>query len=204
MALQTLDLWSLVRGRPQIDPNDLAEAVVNQAAEEPLDYRTRLLIRDSVDALKGFWGEQRVQSWLMDCPLQDKIDCICRNEFDEVGFPSIKKRLMAKTDPETIRQYFQKLGFELSQTVHIAVGCGCALILPGYVSRFTEDIDVVGEVPDEIRTKHFPLGDLAKRYGLTLSHVQAHNYPKGWQERVQLFGVFNHLEVSLVDVYDVF
>ena len=34
MALQTLDLWSLVRGRPQIDPNDLAEAVPDEVKEE--------------------------------------------------------------------------------------------------------------------------------------------------------------------------
>jgi len=31
MAMQTLDLWSLVRSRPQIDPQDLADAVVSQA-----------------------------------------------------------------------------------------------------------------------------------------------------------------------------
>ena len=60
MALQTLDLWSLVRGRPQIDPRDLADAVVNQAAEESLDYRTRLLIRDSVEALRAYRMSLRV------------------------------------------------------------------------------------------------------------------------------------------------
>jgi len=86
MATSTLDLWSLVRGRPQIDPHDLADAVVHQAAEAPLDYRTRLLIRDSVDALKGYWGGPRAERWLTECPLHDKIETICRDEYEKVGF----------------------------------------------------------------------------------------------------------------------
>ena len=111
---------------------------------------------------------------------------------------------MDKTDPDTIRQYFQQLGFELRQTVKISVGGGCALILPGYVSRFTEDIDVVGEVPPEIRTKYQLLDELEKLHGLHMGHAQPHYFPQGWQDRAHSFGVFNHLQVSLVDVYDVF
>lgn len=204
MSTQTLDLWNLVRGRPQIDPNDLADAVAHQAAEEPLDYRTRLLIRDSVDALKGFWGGSRVERWLTEIPAHERIEAICAENFDEVGFPSIRKRLMDKTDPETIRQYFQQLGFELRQPVKISVGGGCALILPGYVSRFTEDIDVVGEVPADIRAKYQLLDELEKLHGLHMGHVQPHYFPQGWQDRVHAFGVYNYLQVSLVDVYDVF
>src|ERR1051325_10684606 len=109
MATQTLDLWSLVRGRPQIDPNDLADAVAAQVAQEPLDYRTRLLIHDSVDALKGYWGTPRANAWLDSCPNQQKLGRICREEFEEVGFPSIRMRLMEKTDPETVRLYFTEL-----------------------------------------------------------------------------------------------
>ena len=202
---KTRDLWTLVRGSgPQIDPHDLADAVVNEAAHEPLDYRTRLLIRDSVDALKGHWGNERVERWLSESPGHDKIEGVCREDFDEIGFPSIKKRLMDKTDPESIRQYFQKLGFGLRQTVQISVGGGCALILPGYLSRFTEDINVVGEVPEPIRTQYQLLDELEKLHGLHMGHVQSHYFPSGWQSRVHSFGVYNHLQVSLVDVYDVF
>jgi Nucleotidyltransferase of unknown function (DUF6036) len=204
MATQTFDLWTLVRGRPQIDPNDLAEAVVHQAAEEDLDFRTRLLIRDSVNALRDYWGEERADRWLQKCPMNDRIQVVCAEPFEETGFPSIRKRLMDKTDPDTIRQYFRQLGYELRQTIQIAVGGGCALILPGYISRFTEDIDVVGEVPEEIRNNHRLLDELEKLHGLHLGHVQTHYFPKGWQGRVHSFGVFNNLQVSLVDVYDVF
>ena len=37
-----------------------------------------------------------------------------------------------------------------------------------------------------------------------MGHVQSHYFPQGWQERVHSFGVYNHLQVSLVDVVDVF
>jgi hypothetical protein len=204
MKTKPLDLWTLVRGRPQIDPNDLADAVVAQVAEEPLDYRTKLLIRDSVEALKNYWGEPRVDAWLTGCSRRNNIGEICNEEFNEIGFPSIRKRLMDKTDPDTIRQYFRQLGYELRDTVKIAVGGGCALILPGYVSRFTEDIDVVGEVPEEIRTKYQFLDEMEKLHGLHMGHVQPHYFPLGWRDRVHAFGIFNHLQVSLVDVYDVF
>jgi hypothetical protein len=204
MATQTVDLWTLVRGRPQIDPNDLAEAVVHQAAEEDLDFRTRLLIRDSVNALRDYWGAERADRWLQKCPMNDRIRVVCAEPFAETGFPSILKRLMDKTDPDTIRQYFRQLGYELRQTIQIAVGGGCALILPGYISRFTEDIDVVGEVPEEIRNNHRLLDELEQLHGLHLGHVQTHYFPKGWRGRIHSFGVFNNLQVSLVDVYDVF
>lgn len=204
MATATLDLWSLVRTRPQIDPHDLADAVAQQASEEPLDYRTRLLIRDSVEALRGYWGQDRVERWLGSLPDGDQLVAICQQAFEEVGFPSIRKRLMDKTEPATIRQYFQQLGFALRHPVTITVAGGCALILPGHLSRFTEDIDVVGDVPEEIRTKHQLLDDLEKLHGLHLGHVQSHYFPQGWEERAQSFGVYNHLQVRLVEVVDVF
>ena len=133
-----------------------------------------------------------------------RFDAIRQEEFGEVGYPSIRKRLMDKTDPEAIRQYFGQLGYELRQTVRISVGGGIALILPGYVSRFTEDIDVVGDVPEEIRTKYRLLEELEKVHGLHMGHVQSHYFPQGWNDRVHSYGVYNHLQVSLVDVYDVF
>jgi hypothetical protein len=205
MQRKTRDLWSLVRGgSPQIDPHDLAEAVVNQAAEEPLDYRTRLLIRDSIEALRGYWGSPKTANWFSASPAADRLTAICAEGFDEVGFPSIRKRLMDKTDPETIRQYLTHLGYEMRSTIQIAVGGGCALILAGYVSRYTEDIDVVGEVPEPIRTKYQLLDELEKLHGLHMGHVQPHYFPTGWHERIHSFAVFNHLQVSLVDVYDVF
>lgn len=204
MATQTLDLWTLVRGRPQIDPNDLAEAVVNQAAEEELDYRTRLLIRDSVEALRGYWGEQRLHQWLKVCPLFERITEICGESFDEVGFPSIRMRLMEKLDSETIRLYFAELARHVRKPLRLEVGGSIALILPEMLVRRTEVIDVVDEVPQEFREKHEVLANLQQRFGLRLAHFQQHYLPLGWASRLHYYEAFGNLSVYLVDPYDVF
>ncbi len=204
MATQTLDLWTLVRKRPQIDPGDLADAVREQAKEADLDYRTRLLIRDSVEALTMYWGEAKVETWLAGCAEAVRIRAICRETFDKVGFPSLQRRLMDKTEPEEIRQFLRELGVRLRGSHRIYVAGSVALILPGYLVRHTDDIDVVGEVPKEIRDDHALVQSLQDIYGLHLGHVQPHYYPKGWQDRAHSLASFGRLQVFLLDVYDVF
>ncbi|MBI3822011.1 MAG: hypothetical protein HY289_04940 [Planctomycetes bacterium] len=204
MAVQTIDLWSLVRGRPQIDPTDLAEAVASQVAEAPLDYRTRLLIRDSMQALGGYWGKPKLNSWLASCPTRQKIAAICDEEFEEVGFPSIRMRLMEKTDPDTVRLYFTELARHVRKPLRLEVGGAIALILPQMIVRYTEDIDVVDEVPRELRNEHDALDNLQKRYGLHLGHFQQHYLPTGWADRLHYYDSFDDLHVYLVDHYDVF
>jgi hypothetical protein len=204
MALQTLDLWSLVQDRPQIDPTDLADAIVSQATEKTLDYRTRLLIRDGVEALRHYWGARRTDTWFASCPLRQKIDAICQEEFDKIGFPSLRRRLMDKTKPERIRQFLESVGAELRNSVRVYIAGSIALIMTGYISRRTEDIDVVGEIPDEIRNKHALMNQLEKTFGLHFGHVQTHYFPMGWQARAHSFDTFGDLQVFLLDVYDVF
>ena len=204
MVAKTPDLWTLAFRGPQIDPNDLACAVESLASEPELDYRSRLLIRDSIDALRDFWTPSRLDNWLAKSPVQVAIRTICVEEFDKVGFRSIRKRLRNKTQPEAIRQYLEQLGQSLPRKLHIDIAGAVSLILPGYVERGTSEIDIVGEVPEEIRSKHKLLEDLETLHGLHLGHVQTHYFPKGWSERVRSFGLFWRLEVALVDVYDVF
>jgi hypothetical protein len=204
MATQTLDLWTLVRTRPQIDPGDLADAVREQAKEADLDYRTRLLIRDSVEALKSYWGTKRVAVWLADSQEAARIESICREPFDKVGFPSLRRRLMDKTEPETIQQFLRDLGRRLKGQHRVYVAGSVALILPGFLTRHTEDIDVVGEVPKEIRDDHAMVDALQELYGLHLGHVQPHYYPKGWLDRSHSLASYGRLQVFLLDVYDVF
>jgi Nucleotidyltransferase of unknown function (DUF6036) len=204
MALPTLDLWTLVQERPKIDPNDLADAVVSQISDEPLDYRTRMLIHDSVDALNQYWGLSRTEKWLAHCPFQHEIGVIRQEAFDKVGFPSLRRRLMEKTKPERVRQFLEAIGQQLKHRVRVYVGGSIALILPGYISRRTEDIYVVGEVPEEIRQNH-PLADrLEKIFGLRFGHVQSHYFPMNWQNRAHYLDTFEELQVYLLDVYDVF
>jgi len=204
MVRANIDLWTLVRKRPQIDPGDLAEAVRAESHQPDLDYRTRLLIRDSIEALRSYWGEENLQSWLSGCPEADRLKGICGEAFDEVGFPSIRRRLMEKTDPDEIREFFEDLGRRLPRPVRIYVGGSVALILPGYLVRYTDDIDVVGEVPKEIRDDHALVRSLQDSYGLHLGHVQPHYFPKGWQDRAHSQAAFGRLQVFLLDPYDVF
>jgi hypothetical protein len=198
------DLWGLVWGRSQIDPADLARAVAEQAAEGNLDYRTRLLIRDSVAALEAHWGPKRVQEWLSQSPAREAIQAIRREQFERPGLPYIGERLMEKTDPEAVRQLFRELGSRVHQKLRLAVGGSIALILPGYLARATEDIDVVDELPPEIRSKHALLDELRKRYGLQLTHFQSHYLPSGWDKRLHYLDTYGDMLVYLVDVYDVF
>jgi hypothetical protein len=204
MIAQKLDLWKLVRRGPQVDPSDLADAVCQQASEQNLDYRTRLLIRDSVDALTAHWGRSRVIQWLDATPAGETIRAICTQEYDEVGFPSLRKRLMDKTQPEQVWQFLEEAGRSLRDSIRIYVGGSIALIMPGYVNRQTDDIAIVGEVPKDLRENYALLDALQTRYSLHFGHVQPHYFAKGWQDRAHSLDTFGRLQVFLLDVYDVF
>ena len=61
---------------------------------------------------------------------------------------------MEKTDPEDIRAYLRAVGSHLHRSAKICIGGSAALLLTGYLSRYTEYINVVDEVPEEIRQAH--------------------------------------------------
>jgi Nucleotidyltransferase of unknown function (DUF6036) len=204
MVVQSKDLWSLVKGRPQVDPQDLADAIGEQVCADPLDYRTRLPIRDSIEALNRNWGPERLAAWLAGCPARHKIEAIRREHFERPGFPSLAERLMEKTEGEDIKDFLKELGVQLGHPVRVFIGGSAALILPGYVSRGTDYIDLVDELPAEIRSLHQALAGLKQRMGLMLAHFQSHYLPSRWQDRVHSLGCFGQLQVYLVDVHDIF
>jgi hypothetical protein len=200
------ELWTLTRCFPHIDPERLAHAVERTAgADDRLDFRTRLLIRDSLAALERHWGRSRFARWLSASSVRRRIESIRREDLGEVGFPSLEARLIPDTDPEMVKMFLRDLGERLEEPIRLEVGRCMALILAGYLSRGTEDIDVVDEVPAEVRQlKPRVLGQLAKRYGLKLTHFQSHYLPKEWKKRLRYLDEFGRLRVYLVDVYDVF
>jgi hypothetical protein len=204
MRVQTKSLWKLVWGTPQIDAGDLADAVAAQARQDSLDFRTRLLIRDSVQALREYWGTARVSRWLRDCPVRESIERICREVTDEPGFSSIGVRLVDKTDPAVVERLFRDLGDRIRRPVRLYVGGSIALILAGYITKATDDIDLVDELPESVRSEHALLDELLSRYGLRLSHFQSHYLPLGWHDRVHYLDKYGNVQVYLVDVYDVF
>jgi hypothetical protein len=204
MAVHASDLWSLVLDRQYVDPGELADAVQAQVAEPALDFRTRLLIRDSVEALRHYWGEKRLNEWLRLCPAHGRIEAIRREDLGKPGFPFLREQVMEPTHPETIREFFRELGQHLHHKVQIRVGGSGALILTDYLSRRTQDIDVVDELPSEVRSLHKVLDQLEQRYRLQIAHFQSHYLPSGWEQRVHSMEPFGRLQVFLVDVHDVF
>lgn len=206
MTVLDNDLWSVVRGRPQVDPATLSNALLRQVGQGAgsLDFRTRLLVRDSLDALQRYWGPDRLTAWLAASPVRPELERIWREDLGPPGFPSLATRLMDPTTPENVLQFLRELGLGLRHPARVAVGGSASLILTGMLSRGTEDIDVVDEVPAEIRSQHELLERLARRHGLHIAHFQSHYLPTGWANRVRSLGRFGRLDVLLVDVYDVF
>ena len=111
---------------------------------------------------------------------------------------------MEKTDPAVVRELFRNLGTKIRRPVTLFVGGSIALIMPGLLERVTDDIDVVDELPKEIRAQHALLDQFPKLYGLQLGHFQSHYLPSGWDKRLHYLDTFADLKVYLVDPYDVF
>jgi hypothetical protein len=198
------NLWDVIWGKPQVDPATLADAIERESQGADLDFRTRLLIRDATQALERCWGSERLESWLRHSQAGSSIERIRQEPLGEVGFPLLQEVLVDRTDPETVRQFLRELGMRLSRPLRIAIGGSIALILPGYLHRATQDIDVVDEVPAELREQHAVLEDLARRYQLHLTHFQSHFLPSGWETRLHTLEPFAMLQPALVDVGDVF
>jgi hypothetical protein len=189
-------------GRP-IDSSELAAAVEEQSTEESPDFRTRLLIRDSLNALLEFWGREKFTSWLSRSAAQERLDAIRSSDLGPPGFSTLVHRVMDTTRPQLFLQFFRDLGSRVRAPMKLDVGGSTSLILAGALSRHTEDIAVVDEVPSPLRVQHELLDELARSYGLTLAHFQSHYLPTGWQTRMRSLGRFGEIDVFLVDVYDV-
>src|SRR5438093_390254 len=104
------ELWQLAFGQPQIDPSRLATALEQAVREPDLDSRTRVLARDSLDALASQWGDQRFGHWLAKSPHRAELQAIRNGEQSPVGFTTIARRLMSATRSETIQQFLRDLG----------------------------------------------------------------------------------------------
>jgi hypothetical protein len=194
------ELWDLVWGKPSIDPDDLARAIERESARDDLDVRTRLLLRDGAQALTDYRGSD---SWLA-ASTRRRLAAIEAEALGPVKFPSIRERLMEHTKPETVEQMLRELGARVRGAVRLVIGGAASLILQGNLSRATEDIDVVDEVPAEIRADHALLDELRRRYGLALTHFQSRFLPRGWEQRSHTLGPFGRLQVAVVDMHDLF
>ena len=206
------DLWTVALDASFIDADVLSSAVEAAARDEAsMDYRTRLLVRDSVRALELHWGAERFRSWIKGSPRRQQIEKICavariesHRDRDARGFPTLTRRVVDAIKPETVLQFLRELSTHVHTPTRLLIGRSIALILPRYIVRRTDDIDVVDEVPAELRKQHDVLGDLATRFGLRLTHFQSHYLPDGWDQRIHSIGTFDKLHAFRVDAYDVF
>ncbi len=204
------ELWAVVRQAPHVDADSLARAMEFVIiSDDRLDYRTRLLIRDGLRALETHWGSEQFQTWLLHSPQGADIERACSPEFldsdpHEIGFPSLEKRVVDAIKPEAIERFLRELSLGITRPTRLMIGGSISLIIAGHLTRNTEDVDVVDEVPVELRTQYKFLADLSDLHHLYLAHFQSHYLPHHWEERIGSFGTFGHLQVFLVDPYDIF
>jgi hypothetical protein len=197
------DLWTLVRGTPWIDPEALFAAIERECHRATHDFRTRLLLRDALAALRHRWGEDRLNARLTEAT-RSLLRSIEAENMGEPGFPSLERRMADPTDPRILQQFLRELGDALQRPARMDIGGSSALILRGLLSRATDDVDVVDEIPADLRAEHELLDGLVARYGLRLAHFQSHYLPAGWSARVESLGRFGKLDVFLVHPLDIF
>jgi hypothetical protein len=202
LVARRADLWSLVLDSLTVDPGDLLRAVDAECLKPSLDFRTRLLIRDSLNALSDRGGTRRPLDQLS-MPARARAEQVLAEDLGEVRFPSLPRRLVDRTRSDKILSFLAEVGTACRSPCRIDVGGSSALILRELLDRFTEDVDAIDEVPAAIRQSYDLVDRLVARYNLRLTHFQSHYLPAGWERRVQSFGMFGQLSVSLVDPVDI-
>ena len=199
------DPWSLVWGQPYIDADRLAVALQTDLEGTPApDFRTRLLVRDCARAIRSFWGKPRFERWLSVSPVGHRIRNILAEDLGKPGFRYIKRRLVANPTRADIEQALELLGVRINGRVEINIAGSIPTLITGLTARPTDDIDIVNEVPSEIRQQRDALKRIRSDYGLTLGHVQSHYLPSGWENRRRFLGDFGGIRAYLVDPYDIF
>src|SRR4051812_5372844 len=96
-------LWAVTRDAPAVDADALADAVeAASQTDDSLDYRTRLLVRDSLRALESHWGPERFARWLAALPQSDHMKAALDSvaSADDFGFPSLQRRIVDSTKPD--------------------------------------------------------------------------------------------------------
>jgi hypothetical protein len=204
-AATTLDPWRLVWGQPYIDSRTLAAAIEQDLARSDRpDFRTRLLVRDAAVALRSYWGPGRFSQWLAASPAGPRIGEIMSEDLGETGYSTIGRRLVDSIDLTQLRQIFDLLGRGIHGRIEIHIAGSVPTLIKGLTARPTDDIDLVDEVPEEIRHQRDVLRRIETEFGLKLGHVQSHYLPLHWRVRRHWLGDFGGLQVYTLDEYDIF
>ena len=111
---------------------------------------------------------------------------------------------MDSIDSTQLGQVFELLGRGIHGRVEIHIAGSVPTLIKGLTARPTDDIDLVDEVPAEIRRQGDVLRRIETEFGLKLGHVQSHYLPAHWRDRRRWLGDFGGLRVYLLDEYDIF
>ncbi|MEM6562340.1 MAG: DUF6036 family nucleotidyltransferase [Planctomycetota bacterium] len=191
------DMWELALNRYcDIDRREVQQAIWRTLArpeEDENEYRTALLLHDTAEVM-------RRKGW----PLREDFPNPRSDEDpDEVGFPSLRSRIVDVVTPQMLNDLFRDLGQAVHRPCTLDVGGSSALILRDLLRRETEDIDVVDELPEVVRTEYAVLDNLARTYKIRLTHFGSHYLPDGFRSRLSGYRSFRRVQVRLVDTYDV-
>jgi Nucleotidyltransferase of unknown function (DUF6036) len=199
------DLWELIWGQPYIDAARLARAIELDLMDVAIpDFRSRLLVRDAVTAMRSFWGAKRFDLWLGASSAGESIRRILSEDLGETGFPFIRRRLVASIGSVEIKQIFDLLGRKIHDRVEVNIAGSIPTLIKGMTARPTADIDFVNEVPPEIRKQRGVIKKIEDEYGLKLTPVLSLYLPTNWEQRRHYLGDYGGLRVYLVDEYDIF
>jgi hypothetical protein len=172
------ELWKLPFGEPEIDPYRLEKAVAGSALSDSLDFRTRLLIHDSLVALRDYWGDRRFSEWLASRASSRQLEHILNDaELAPPGFRSIRKRLAKATKRAVALRYIRRLSRDVDQPTRLHVGGRAALVLMLRLSR---------------RLKREDFAD-----------AHSHLLPDSWKDRVSPFRTLGNMKVMLLDPIDI-
>jgi hypothetical protein len=136
------DLWSIVRN-PYVDAALLADAIIEQIHQGDLDYRSRLLIRDSLKALEHRWGAQRFNHWITAFSIHPQLATIYHETFEKTGFSTLEKRVMEFTTQQDLEEMFRAIGSHLRSPINcidIARLAGSANGRCGYRRRSSQSV----------------------------------------------------------------
>ncbi len=87
MKMSGSDPWELIWGQPYIDSGRLCSAIEQELSQNiPPDTRTRLLIKNAMEALQSYFGTQRFEEWLEQSPAGATIKVIMTENLGEPGF----------------------------------------------------------------------------------------------------------------------
>ncbi len=194
-------IWLMVNSGHPID-SEMLYKHLSATTAVPDDFRSKILIRDSLNALSAIWGKNQLRNRLTHDRALEILDLMDFCKSDE-GFVTLKERLMTPIDTKNVLQMLRELGERIGESTTITVGGSLALMLYQLISRHTDDIDLVDPIPPVIQENHSLLNELSQRYGLRLAHFQSHYLPDQWVSRTSSLGVFGKLNVRLIDSLDI-